>query len=76
VPGMGAPPSSFASAVVRLMAEQAVRRWTIAQILRGLEGRGWPRADLESVVIELVAEGVILSLDRGGFTIHAYGNHG
>jgi hypothetical protein len=41
-----------------------------------LNRRGRPSDDLESVLVDLVTEGVLLSVDGGYFTLHGYGQPG
>ena len=73
-PSVLGPPSTVLSGIVRVMAEAGSRSWTGAQVEDELTARGWPSQDVESRLVKLTTDGVILSVDGGGFTIHAYGD--
>lgn len=70
-PGVGGPPSTVASAVIRVIASEAARSWKVAELRRELQARNWVCDQLDEVLIELVSDGVLLSVDDGGVTIHA-----
>ena len=69
-------PTSVAVAALRVIAEEGPRAWRTQEIARELGERGWPSGDLESVLVELVTDGVLLSVDGGCFTLHGYGDPG
>jgi hypothetical protein len=71
-PGFLEPPSTVSSAAIRVMAEQNAHSWTVSELGRELGVRGWPTEDLEAVLVGLATDGVILSTEGGGFTLHAY----
>jgi hypothetical protein len=75
-PGFLPAPTTVPLAALRLIGEEGPRAWRVNEIAHELEARGWPRDDLESVLVELVTEGVLLSADAGCFTLHGYGYHG
>jgi hypothetical protein len=67
------PPTTVALAALRVIAEEGPRAWRTQEIDREVRERGWPSNDLESVLVELVTEGMLLSVDGGYFTLHGYG---
>ena len=67
-------PTDVAVAALRVIAEEGPRAWRTPEIGRELGERGWPSGDLESVLVELVTDGVLLSVDGGYFTLHGYGD--
>jgi hypothetical protein len=75
-PGFLAPPTTVALAALRVIGEEGPRAWRVAEIAEELEVRGWPSGELESVLVDLVTEGVLLSVDGGYFTLHSYGYPG
>lgn len=70
------PPTTVALAALRVIGEEGPRAWRTAEITAELKGRGWPSTDVNAVLVELVAEGVLLSVDGGLFTLHGYGYPG
>lgn len=75
-PGFLAPPTTVALAALRIIGEEGPRAWRPVELAAELDGRGWPSADLHGVLVELVSEGVLLSVDGGYFTLHGYGYPG
>jgi len=47
--------------------------WSAPEIAELLAERGWPSDGLEAMLVELVTEGIVLSVDGGYFTLHGYG---
>lgn len=72
-PGFLPRPTTVALAALRVIGEERPRAWRPEEIARELEARQWPRESLESVLVNLVTEGVLLSVDGGYFTLHGYG---
>jgi hypothetical protein len=70
------PPTTVGLAALRVIAEEGPRAWRSQEIARELAERGWPSVDLESVLVDLVTDGVLLSVDGGYFTLHGYGAAG
>ena len=70
------PPTTVALAALRVIAEEGPRAWRSQQIASELADRGWPSGDLDSVLVDLVTDGVLLSVDGGYFTLHGYGAAG
>lgn len=70
------PPTTVALAALRAIAEEGPRAWSTQEIADTLRQRDWPSGDLNTVLIRLVAEGVLLSVDGGYFTLHGYGEPG
>lgn len=75
-PGFLPAPTTVALAALRAIGEEGPRAWRPEEIAHDLEARDWPRDDLESVLVDLVSEGVLLSVDGGYFTLHGYGYSG
>jgi hypothetical protein len=75
-PGFLPPPTNVALAALRVIAEEGPRAWRVQEIADQLDERGWPSKDLEAVLVELVTDGVLLSVDGGYFTLHGYGYPG
>lgn len=75
-PGFLAPPATVVHAALRVIGEEGPRAWRTAEIAAELDERGWPSTDLEAALVDLVAEGVLLSVDGGYFTLHGYGHPG
>ncbi|MGO9901370.1 MAG: hypothetical protein ACLP0J_17190 [Solirubrobacteraceae bacterium] len=71
-PGFLPAPTTVALAALRVIGEEGPRAWRLKEIATELDARGWPSDDLKSVLVELVAEGVVLSVDGGYFTLHGY----
>lgn len=71
-PGFLAPPTTVALGALRVIGEEGPRAWRSTEIAAELADRGWPSADLEAALVDLVAEGVLLSVDGGYFTLHGY----
>jgi hypothetical protein len=67
-------PKNVAIAALRVIAEEGPRAWRTREIAGELAERGWPSDDLESALVELVTDGVLLSVDGGYFTLHGYGD--
>ena len=70
------PPTTVPLAALRVIAEEGPRAWRVGEIATELRRRGWPGEDLEAVLVGLVTEGVLLSVDGGYFTLHGYGYPG
>lgn len=70
------PPTTVALAALRVIAEEGPRAWRVQEIAGKLVERDWPSTDLEGVLVELVTEGLLLSVDGGYFTLHGYGYPG
>ena len=66
-------PTSVAVAALRVIAEQGPRAWREKEIAGKLSERGWPDDGLMSVLVKLVTDGILLSVDGGYFTLHGYG---
>jgi hypothetical protein len=75
-PGRLPPPTTVALAALRVIAEEGPRAWKTQEIADQLIERGWPSTELEEVLVELVTDGVLLSVDTGYFTLHGYGYPG
>jgi hypothetical protein len=69
------PPTTVALAALRVIAEEGPRAWRTQEIDLKIQERGWPSNDLESVLVELVTDGILLSVDGGNFTLHGYGGN-
>jgi hypothetical protein len=69
------PPTTVAQAAVRVIAlrDRTAPAWSVGEVASVLAERGWPSADLEAVLVELVTDGMVLSVDGGYFTLHGYG---
>lgn len=67
------PPTTVALGALRVIAEKDARAWRAQEIVDELVERAWPSDDVESVLVELVSDGVLLSVDGGYFTLHGYG---
>jgi hypothetical protein len=67
------PPTTVALAALRVIAERGPRAWRAHEIARELRERAWPSDDLEPVLVELVTDGILLSVDGGYFTLHGGG---
>jgi hypothetical protein len=63
-------PSSASSAAIRLMAEQGPRTWKVREVATALKARGWPCDNLQPDLVALATDGVLLTVDGGGFSIH------
>lgn len=74
--GFLAPPTTVPLAALRVIGEEGPRAWRVGEVADELRARGWPDDDLRSVLVELVTEGVLLSVDGGYFTLHGYGYPG
>ena len=75
-PGFLAAPTTVALAALRVIGEEGPRAWRTAEVAAELDDRGWPSADVNAVLVDLVAEGVLLAVDGGYFTLHGYGHGG
>lgn len=75
-PGFLPPPRTTSVAALRILGEQGPRAWRIEEIADELATRGWPSERLADVLVNLVTEGTILSVDGGLFTLHGYGEPG
>jgi hypothetical protein len=75
-PGFLAPPTTVPLAALRVIGEHGPRAWRVGEIAHELETRDWPGDDLERVLVDLVIEGILLSVDGGYFTLHGYGYPG
>ncbi|MGB0095142.1 MAG: hypothetical protein WBP81_21725 [Solirubrobacteraceae bacterium] len=75
-PGFLPAPTTVSLAALRVIGEQGPRAWRLNEVANELAARGWPRDDLESVLVGLVTENVLLSVDGGYFTLHGYGYPG
>lgn len=75
-PGFLPAPRTVSVAALRVIGEQGPRAWRLNEVHNDLAARAWPRDDLESVLVGLVTEGVLLSVDGGYFTLHGYGYPG
>jgi hypothetical protein len=75
-PGFLPPPTTVALGALRVIGEEGPRAWRAAEITAELKARDWPSVDVRAVLVELVAEGVLLSVDGGYFTLHGYGYPG
>jgi len=67
------PPTTVALAALRVIAEEGPRAWRTREIACELRQRCWPSDELELVLVELVTDGILLAVDGGYFTLHAYG---
>ena len=63
-------------AALRVIGEEGPASMAGREVADELRARGWPDDDLRSVLVELVTEGVLLSVDGGYFTLHGYGYPG
>lgn len=71
-PGFLPPPTVVALAALRVIAEDGSE----VEDSGGREdarGASWTRDDVDSTLVELVTDGVLLSVDGGSFTLHEYG---
>ena len=75
-PGFLAPPTTVPLAALRVIGEQGPRAWRAEEVADELERRDWPSENLGSALVDLVTEGVLLSVDGGYFTLHGYGHPG
>jgi hypothetical protein len=75
-PGFLPPPTTVPLAALRVIGEDGPRAWRLEEIADELEARGWPSDGLKVILVELVTEGVLLSVDGGYFTLHGYGYPG
>jgi hypothetical protein len=73
-PGFLAPPTTVPLAALRVIGEHGPRAWRVGEIAHELDTRDWPMHDLERVLVDLVIEGILLSVDGGYFTLHGYGD--
>lgn len=75
-PGFLPAPTTVSIAALRVIGEQGPRAWKLNEVADELAARGWRGDDLEYVLVGLVTEGVLLSVDGGYFTLHGYGHPG
>ena len=75
-PGFLPPPRTTALAALRVIGEHGPRAWRVAEVANEIATRGWPGDQLDQALVDLVTEGVMLSVDGGLFTLHGYGEPG
>jgi len=75
-PGFLPAPRTTAVAALRIVGEHGRRAWRIEEIADELAAREWPSEQLPEVLVNLVTEGTMLSVDGGLFTLHGYGEPG
>ena len=66
----------MALAALRVIAEEWPAGLGSSEIADELLAREWPSNELEEILVELVTQGVLLSVDGGYFTLHGYGYPG
>jgi hypothetical protein len=75
-PGFLPPPRTTAVSALRVVGEYGRRAWRLEEIAEEIATRGWPGEELADVLVDLVTEGTMLSVDGGLFTLHGYGEPG
>jgi hypothetical protein len=75
-PGFLPSPRTTALAALRVIGEHGPRAWRVGEVASEIATRGWPGDQLDQALVDLVTEGVMLSVDGGLFTLHGYAESG